>query len=74
MGRAPRPVFRNEIALPEVEHIYRVVMCDACPWNTAWTCQHFGCKVCPGAQKKLGVEPLKHLLREPRFKCPLNKF
>jgi hypothetical protein len=52
----------------------RFHICHDCPWNLDWTCQHAGCAFCPGKQKHLGAEPLKHLLAEPFFKCPLKKF
>jgi hypothetical protein len=48
--------------------------CRTCDWNTDWTCQHIGCSKCPGAQKRMSAEPLKHLLADPFFRCPLNKF
>jgi hypothetical protein len=60
--------------LPEDAFMARFDLCLACEWNLAWTCQHAGCAVCPGKQKQTGAEPLKLLLAEPFFQCPLKKF
>jgi hypothetical protein len=60
--------------LSEEAFMARFNLCLACPWNLAWTCQHAGCAVCPGKQKQTGAEPLKLLLVEPFFHCPLKKF
>jgi hypothetical protein len=60
--------------LREGEFMARFNLCHDCPWNLDWTCQHAGCAVCPGKQKQTGADPLKQLLAEPFFQCPLRKF
>jgi len=52
----------------------RQAVCISCEWQLDWVCQNPGCKVCPGAQKREGDEPLKRLVADRFFKCPLNKF
>lgn len=69
----PHSAFRIPHLKPG-EFLKRFNLCHGCPWNLDWVCQHTGCKVCPGKQAKMGEEPLKHLLAEPFFKCPMNKF
>jgi len=60
--------------LSEGGFMARFHVCHDCAWNVDWVCQHAGCKICPGKQAKLGENPLKLLLTEPFFKCPLKKF
>jgi len=77
-ARLGTPLGRIAITQPkpfgELEISQRRAICAACEWNADWTCQHIGCKVCPGAQKKLGFEPLKHLISERFFTCPFKRF
>ena len=73
--RAPA-IPHSALRAPQLPGVFlaRFNTCLDCPWNLDWTCQHAGCKVCPGKQKQTGADPLKHLLAEPFFKCPLKKF
>lgn len=74
IGAPPITSPRAAAPVPKEEFERRFLICFNCPWNIDWACQHSGCKTCPGAQKKLGAEPLKHLLATPFFKCPMKKF
>jgi hypothetical protein len=70
------PKLRADGRTPHSPDVFmkRFHICLDCPWNLNWTCQHAGCAFCPGKQKQIGADPLKQLLAEPFFKCPLNKF
>jgi hypothetical protein len=47
-------------------------ICQSCPWQLDWVCEHPDCAVCPHKQKSSA--PLKALLESPAFRCPAKKF
>jgi len=60
------------VALPAASVSARMTICEQCPWQLDWVCQHPGCDVCPHKQKSSA--PLKALLESPAFRCPAKKF
>lgn len=66
--RPPAPALGTDALVAREE------TCRGCQWNHDWTCQNIGCKVCPGAQARVGPSPLLKFLAQPGFKCPINKF
>lgn len=67
---APQPLVNHAVFSAEA----RLAECSLCGFNLDWRCEHSGCAICPGKASKLGAEPLKVLLNNPKFKCPIKKF
>ena len=70
--RIPAPV-KPAVTLSESARAAREAACAQCDWNhePKWTaCEHPGCPVCPGKQRRAGG--LKAMLAQPQSRCPMN--
>jgi hypothetical protein len=59
------PATRSELTIAGIETI-----CEACPWNMDWICQHPGCLPC----KQRAAGGLKAIITQPGSHCPAGKW
>jgi hypothetical protein len=60
----------KNLARPEAEIARLESICQECPWNVNWICEHPGCQPC--RQRRTGG--LKAQLPDPAARCAANKW